>query len=88
MKKIYVKPETELIAAETLSIICASNKIKVRPNAHWGEMESQNQYSNDAWINEGYEGKSIGYSQGLVVPVAGDDTDDLFSRSNSSLWED
>ena len=89
MKNRYIKPEVELIAAETLSIICASKeRIIVKPNAYWGEKVEQNQYAKDAWINEGHAGKTVGFSQGTVIPVAGDDADDLFSRGNTSLWED
>ena len=90
MKKIYVKPETEMVAQLFENHLCAGTpqRIKVKPNAYWGEKVEQNQYAKDAWINEGYAGKNVDFSQGMVIPVAGDDADDLFSRGNTSLWED
>lgn len=89
MKKIYVKPCVELLATEVQQMICLSDtKVRVKPNAYWGEKVEQNQYAKDAWINEGHTGKSVGFSEGTVIPVAGDDEWDLVSRGNESLWED
>ena len=87
MKQIYVRPEAEVIRAELISMVCAS-RIVVQPNAYWGENVDQNQYSNNAWINEQQTTADVGYSEGHVVPIAGDDEWDLPSRSNTSLWED
>ena len=89
MKRRYVKPEVERIEAETQQMVCLSDpKVRVKPHAYWGEKEIQNAYAKDGWINEGHIGTRVGYSEGLVISVAGDDDDDLFSRGNSSLWED
>lgn len=90
MKKRYIKPATELIDQYFENHLCAGTRqrMAVKPNAYWGEKVEQNQYAKDAWINEGHTGRELGFSQGPVIPVAGDDTDDLFSRSNTSLWDD
>lgn len=88
MKQIYVRPEIELIQAELISMVCASNpRVVVKPNAYWGEKVDQNQYANNDWINEGYSGVDVDFSQGTVIPVAGDDQWDLPSRGNTGLWE-
>ncbi len=89
MKQIYVRPEAEEIRAELISMVCASKeRITVKPNAYWGENVDQNEHSNNAWINEQQTTANVGYSEGSVVPVAGDDAWDIPSRSNPSLWED
>lgn len=89
MKRVYVKPEIEQVAQLIENPLCAGTKQKiiVKPYSYFGEKESENQYSQNSWINEQKTSSEI---QGWdpVVPVAGDDDWGLTSRGNNSLWED
>lgn len=89
MKKIYVKPELEIVTQLFENHLCAGTpqRIAVKPGAYWGEKVEQNQYAKDAWINEMKNTADVGYSEGYVVPVV-EDQWDLVSRGNESLWED
>ncbi|MBR1463547.1 MAG: hypothetical protein IJ604_09280 [Prevotella sp.] len=84
MKNIYVKPVTEVFVLKIEKHFCASYKLNRYSrfgNPHWDD------YGNESWVNEGWEGRRFTDYPFDSVPID-DDYGNLDSRGKGSLWDD
>ncbi len=81
MKNLYIKPVTDVTVVELQKMICVSNRVYgVSRHAEWGD---KGEYAPENWINERHP-NDITWPAVRIY----DDTEDLTSRSKSSLWGD
>lgn len=80
MKKTYMKPEVEVVLSAISTPLCISDQPKGSVNTLFGSDLPEEQFGNDAWVNEFWQKDKKSYDPFEPIELGGNDEGTVYSR--------